>query len=155
MLAAWPRANGVAFESEETLALAAKRFHAEGFEDRVSLSPGNFFEAVPPGADLYVLSLILHDWDDSECLRILRNCQAAMAPGSRLVIADMLLPEDPRTEPRASYADIAMLTITGGRERTLAEFRALIEQAGLRFERAVLLDGGRKHSAIEASRGLL
>ena len=155
VLKAWPGALGIAFDAAEPLELAAKRLAGEKLSERVTLTPGNFLEAAPPGADLYVLSLILHDWDDAACLRILRCCQAAMAPGARLVIADAVLPEDPRTLPQASYADLAMLVMTGGRERTLAEFRSLLEQAGLRFERAVPLGGGRKHTAIEASRGLI
>lgn len=155
LLRAWPKAKGIAFDSAGSLELAAKRFETAVLGERVSCVAGDFFERVPPGADLYVLSLILHDWDDAACLRILRNCQAAMTPGARLVIADLLVPEDPRAEPRAAHADLGMLVMTGGRERTLAEFRALLEQAGLRFERVVALGGERKHSAIEASRGLL
>ena len=155
LLTAWPAARGVAFDAESSLALAAKRFDSAGLADRVITKPGDFFESVPGGAELYVLSLILHDWDDAAALRILRNCQEAMSPGTRLVIVDLLVPEDPRSEPRAAHADLAMLVMTGGRERTLSEFRSLLDHAGLRFERGVPLGGERRHSAIEASRGLI
>lgn len=155
LLRAWPHARGIAVDSEAALESARKRFAAAALEDRVHVCAGDFFEAVPPGASLYVLSLVLHDWDDARALRLLRNCQAAMAPGARLAIVEQIVPEDPRISPSAAHADLGMLVMTGGRERTLNEYRTLLEQAGLRFDSVDPLPGPRNVSAIQATRGLL
>jgi SAM-dependent methyltransferase len=155
LLTAWPAARGIAFDSANVLEFARRRAETANLAARVEFHTGDFFAGVPSGGGLYILSLVLHDWDDDECLRLLRNCQAAMAPGARLVIVEQLLPEDPLDSPNAAYADLGMLVMTGGRERTLAEYRALIERAGLRFDGVRPLKTTREVSAIEASRGLL
>jgi SAM-dependent methyltransferase len=155
VLRAWPDSRGLAIDSERALALAQSRFEAAGLAGRVRTCPADFFESVPAGASLYVLSLILHDWDDAKALRLLRNCQAAMSPGSRLVILEQLVPEDPRESPQAAHADLGMLVMTGGKERTLNEYRQLLDRAGLRFDSVDLLGGPRKVSVIQATRGLL
>ena len=155
LLRAWPAARGIAFDSANVLEFARRRAEAAGLASRVEFQPGDFLAAVPSGGSLYILSLVLHDWDDAECLRILRNCQAAMAPGARLAIVEQVVPENPVDSPNAAYADLGMLVMTGGRERTLAEYRALIERAGLRFDGLCTLKTRREVSAIEASRGLL
>jgi hypothetical protein len=94
--------------------------------------PGDFFAAVPEGADAYVLKQVLHDWDDERALTILRNCRAAMGPGARVLILDRIL-EEPVTagDPYVSLLDMLMLVVTGGRERTEREFRELVAAAGL------------------------
>lgn len=155
ILGAWPAAKGVAFDTPAVLKLAHERAGLAKLASRVEFVAGDFMKAVPAGGDLYLLSLVLHDWETPECLRILRNCQAAMAPGARLVILEQLMPEDPRESPGVAHADLGMLVMTGGRERTLVEYRALLEQAGLRFDRARPVKTRRGVSAIEASRGLL
>jgi SAM-dependent methyltransferase len=155
LLQAWPNARGIAFDAPGPLALAEQRLSAAGMASRYEACAGDFFAAVPAGADLYILAQVLHDWDDPEALRILRNCQAAMRPGSRLVILEQPLPDNPRSAPRAAHADLAMLVMTGGRERTLQEYRQLLERAGLRFDGATPVATSRQATAIEASRGLM
>jgi hypothetical protein len=121
---------------------------------RCELVAGDFFESVPPG-DVYLLSWVLHDWDDERATRILRACR-----GGRLVIVEVLLPD--RAEVIAAAPgvladpytlDLQMLLLTGGRERTLGEYRALLHEAGFELERVTPLDSRRGASAIEA-RGL-
>lgn len=67
--------------------------------ERVTRVAGSFFETAPSGADLYLLKHILHDWTDQQCAQILGNVSAAMAPGARIWIAEMLLPEPPEVVP--------------------------------------------------------
>ena len=155
LLRTWPAARGLAFDAPAVLELARLRAERAKVHERVEFVPGDFLARVPPGGDLYILSLVLHDWDNAECLRLLRNCHAAMAPGARLGIIEQLMPEDPRESPRVAYADLGMLAMTGGRERTLAEYRSLLERAGLRFDGVRALKTRREVALIEASRGLL
>jgi len=155
LLQAWRGSSGIAVDSEGSLRLAMARLEAAGLGNRVRACPGDFFEEVPSGAALYVLSLVLHDWDDERVLRLLRNCHAAMSPGARLVIVEQVAPDDPRESPQAAHADLGMLVMTGGRERTLDEYRRLLERAGLRFDSVERLAGPREVSAIQATRGLL
>ena len=65
---------------------------ANGMRDRVTIEPGDFFKNVPTGADAYILSHIIHDWDEDQCLTILGNVRKAMDPASRLLLVEMVLP---------------------------------------------------------------
>lgn len=148
-----PGSTGVAFDRADVLGLARTRL--DEFGDRVVYIEGDFFHSVPESGSYYALSLILHDWDDAAALTILRNCQAAMAPGARLAVLECLLPDDILSQPLAAQADIGMLVMTGGRERTLAEYRALIERSGLRFDGATPLKTLRKFTMLLGTKGLL
>jgi hypothetical protein len=106
---------------------------------------GDFFEAVvPAGADAYILSRVLHDWDDREALRILQACRAAMRPDSVLMVVEAVLPERAVDDPAAVRMDLMMLVLLGGRERTAAEYARLLEAAGLR-QTAVIPTGAGVH----------
>jgi hypothetical protein len=94
---------------------------------------GDFFVAVPAGADAYLLSRVLHDWDDAAALRILRTCRAAMRPDSVLVAVEMVLPDRAVDDPAAVRFDLHMLALLGGCERTADQFAALLGAAGLRL----------------------
>ncbi|GAA0590869.1 methyltransferase [Actinomadura livida] len=99
--------------------------------DRAEIVPCDFLESVPEGADAYVLKSVLHDWNDEKAAEILRNCRAAMRPGGRVLVLEQVMPE--MVTPEATGVvrnDLNMLVATGGRERTEAEFRELLEGAG-------------------------
>jgi O-methyltransferase domain len=118
-----PGLRGIVFDLPET-----DRDEA-AFGDEVQFVEGSFFERVPPG-DTYVLSAIIHDWDDDRAAAILRNVRDAAPPGARVLIAETVLP--PGNEPQgAKWLDLLMLVIAAGRERTEPEWRALLEGAGL------------------------
>jgi hypothetical protein len=90
---------------------------------------GDFFQHVPEGADLYVLSRVLHDWKDGQAGRILEVCRAAMRPDSRLLILERVLPVTSKgtaRDRRCLLSDLNMLVRTGGRERTRAEYGLLL-----------------------------
>jgi hypothetical protein len=97
----------------------------------------DFFESVPAGFDAYLLSRVLHDWDDADALRILRVCRTAMGAGGRLLIVDAILPERAVDQPFAIRMDLHMLLLLGARERTEAEFRELLGRAGFSLSRVV------------------
>ena len=98
---------------------------------------GNFFEAVPRG-DVYVLSTILHDWDDERAEAIRRTVRASARPGARLVLLESVIPDG--NEPDgAKWLDLLMLALFAGRERNEAQWRALLEAGG--FEPTRIADG--------------
>jgi len=109
---------------------------------------GDFFEAVPGGGDAYVMSRILHDWDDDRDLVILRNCHRAMAEQGKLLVVETVLP--PGNEPSlAKFADLTMLAIrVGARERTESEYGDLLAHAGFKLARVIRTAG--LHSVLEA-----
>jgi hypothetical protein len=109
---------------------------ARGLADRVKIEAGSFFEGVPAGGDAYLLSHIIHDWTEEQCLTILGHCRRAMNPGGRVLIIEMVLPAGSAPHP-GKLLDIMMLVGPGGRERTEREYRALLGQAGLRLTRVV------------------
>jgi hypothetical protein len=101
---------------------------------------GNFFESVPAGGDLYILSHVLHNWNDESCLRLLGNCRAALGPKGRLLIAEIVMPARPSNAFSAYpmvMTDLQMLIMTGGRERTEGEFGALLSTAGFKVTRII------------------
>jgi hypothetical protein len=103
------------------------------FGKRCTFVAGDFFERVPPG-DAYVLSTILHDWDDGHASGILRTIRAAADADTRLVLLESTV--DPGNEPDgAKWLDLLMLTLFAGRERDEAQWHALLEAGGFRVER--------------------
>jgi hypothetical protein len=120
---------------------ARARIAAAGLSDRCDAVGCEAFVAVPSGADAYVLKGVIHDWDDKDAIAILRTCRSAMPDGARLLLIERVLPElidpnDAATQERF-IADIQMFVNPGGRERTEAEFRDQLTQAGLRLTRIV------------------
>lgn len=132
--------RGVLVDAPGVLAAAEPFLVARGVRDRVELVPGSFFDAVPPGADAYVLKNVLHDWDDARCGAILAHCRRAMAPGARLLVAEELVERD--TVDRAgALTDLQMMTVCSeGRERGREELAALLAASG--FERGRVFDHG-------------
>jgi ubiquinone/menaquinone biosynthesis C-methylase UbiE len=107
-----------------------------GLEGRCQVVVGNFFEAVPAGADAYLMRHIIHDWDDDKSIAILRQCRRAMGQGGKLLVIEGVVP--PGNEPSVSkFFDLAMMVLPGGMERTEEEYRQLFEAAGFRLTRIV------------------
>ncbi|MEW1913161.1 methyltransferase [Kitasatospora sp. NPDC085895] len=104
---------------------------AAGVADRVDLVGGDFFDGVPEGADAYLLSMILHDWDDEQCVGLLDMIRRAMAPDAQVVVIDAIVPAG-NTPHDGKLRDTVMMALHPGRERTEAEFSALFAAAGLR-----------------------
>ncbi|MFC7106526.1 methyltransferase [Nonomuraea rubra] len=105
----------------------------------MDLVGGDFLEEVPKG-DLYLLKWILHDWDDEQAVRILATCRRAAAPGARLLVVEMLLPEPWAPSP-VHLSDLAMLVLLGGRERTRSQYGDLLRAGGWELEEVTPTSG--------------
>jgi SAM-dependent methyltransferase len=144
-----PAARGILFDLPHVIATAGDELAAQGLAERCELVSGDFFEEVPPGADLHLLKQIVHDWDDARSTRILRNCHRALTPGGTLLLVEMVVPADNHPSP-AQAMDLNMLVLLSGRERTEAEFRDLLHEAGFQLERVIPTHS--PFSVIEATR---
>lgn len=136
VLARHPQPQGILFDRPHVVTEAPALLQARGVADRVSIVHGDFFEHVPEGGDVYLLSHIIHDWTERQCLTILGNCRKAMKPGARLLIVEFVLPEG-NTPHFGKLADMVMLAIPGGEERTAREYGALLKTAGFNMTRVV------------------
>jgi hypothetical protein len=125
-----PSARGVLFDLPDAAAAAKVRFAETDLADRVECISGDFFAAVTAGGDVYLLSQILHDWEDEQCRGILRNIRRAIAAGGRLVILEAPLPDRIAGLDPAVDLDLLMMVLTGGRERTVEQYRDLLASAG-------------------------
>jgi hypothetical protein len=132
-----PSAQGVLFDLPQVIAQGGEGLRQAGVADRVESVSGDFFEGVPAGGDLYLLKHILHDWDDAACIQILKNCRAAMAPGGKVAVAEMLIGGYADPPGPAIFLDLNMMVMLPGRERTVEEFAALFAAAGLRLANVV------------------
>lgn len=139
-------ARGILFDLPEVIARTGEAVLGAQHGDRVDIVGGSFFEAVP-AADLYLLKMILHDWDDAECITILKNIRAEIAPDGRLAVIDHVLSESPIMTEGLSM-DIAMMVWDTGRERKLSEFEALFNASGFKLDRVTENPSGQ--SVIEA-----
>lgn len=129
LLAKFPELTGVLFDRPHVLIGSEAVLANAGVADRVLLQGGDFFVGVPNGADVYVLSQILHDWDDDRAMVILRCCHEAMPASGRLLILEQVLPEALEPDP-AVLLDLHMLVLLGGRERTEKDWRELLGRSG-------------------------
>ena len=132
----YPDMQGTLFDTPAVIAAAGRHLDVAPGADRRSLVPGNFLEAVPPGADVYLMSGVVHDWDDERAVRILANCRASMARAGRVLVVECVVPEGDESS-FSKLLDLNMLVMNGGRERTQAEFQELFDAAGLRMTRVI------------------
>lgn len=128
--------RGILFDRPYVVADAPPLLQKHGVSDRVTIESGSFFESVPAGADAYVLSHIIHDWTEEQCLTILANIRAGMKPDSRLLIVEMVLPPGDAPHP-GKILDIVMLVCPGGEERSAEEYDELLTKAGFRMTRVI------------------
>ena len=136
ILMANPTVSGVLFDAPQIID-GAKAYISNGeLNGRCKAIGGNFFDSVPPGGDAYILKNVIHDWDDSKSVAILRNCRQAMAENGRVLLVEMLLPLEGAASLQ-SLMDLNMLVISTGRERTEPEYREILGAAGLRITRIV------------------
>lgn len=126
LLKTYPNMHGTLFELPEVLSDA--KTSIVGLE-RCSLISGDFFQKVPEGGDAYLLKSVLHDWTDKAAVKILQKCQEAMKDEARLLIVEPFITSANQKDP-AKAMDVYLMVTTGGRERTLQDFKNLLEQAG-------------------------
>ena len=145
-----PDLHAVLVDQPAVVEQARRRLAAEGVADRCQLVAGDFFAEVPAGADAYLLSRVLHDWTDDDARRVLATCHAAMGPASRLLAVEAILPERAADQPAVIRMDLYMLVLLGARERTEAQFRRLLAEAGFEIRRVVPTRSPAGLSVIEA-----
>lgn len=133
--------RGVLFDLAHVVSGAGPVLKAAGVTDRCEVVGGSFFDAVPAGGDAYLLKRTIHDWEDEDCLRILRVCRQAMAQGAALLVIEREL-GPPNERWGSKFSDLNMLVAAGGRERSTEEYAALIEGAGFQFVGATTSPGG-------------
>jgi hypothetical protein len=123
-----PGVRGILFDQEKVVAGAILGECAS----RCTIDAGDFFDRVSSGGDIYTMSQVLHDWNDDNCVRILRNCRAAMSGDARLLVIERVLDETPgRTIPMNYLADMHMMMLfPGAKERTPKEYAELLVGAG-------------------------
>ncbi|MFJ6194897.1 methyltransferase [Micromonospora sp. NPDC092111] len=129
LLDAHPHLRGTLVDRSEPVATAARTFAEHGLTDRVDVVVGDFFAALPAGADVYVVSRALTDWSDAHATAILRRCAEAAGSTGRVLVVEVL-PTDPYVPHRSPY-DLQMLVLVGGRERGVRDHVALAAAAGL------------------------
>lgn len=127
--------QGILFDQPHVIDEARAVLGAE-LDERIQLVGGDFFTAVPAGADVYMIKWVLHHWDDTACHQLLRNCVRAMTPHSRLLAAEIILDPD-HSDEFVYFLDLEMLVNLAGKERTAAEFRKLYDAAGLHLTRII------------------
>ena len=122
--------QGVIFDFSEVLTEARPHVSASSAADRIELLEGDFFVDPLPQADLYALGRILHDWSDEKIGLILKKIHAALAPGGAILLAETLLDDDHSGPTQSLMQSLNMLVCTEGRERSVAEYRELLESFG-------------------------
>jgi O-methyltransferase domain/Dimerisation domain len=131
-----PGPRGILADLAHVVKDAPALLKAKGVAERVTIEPHDFFKSAPSGGDAYMLSHIIHDWSETQCLTILANVRKAMPAGARLLLIEMVVPG--RNEPHFSkILDMVMLAVPGGEERTAEEYDALLAKAGFRLTRVV------------------
>jgi C-methyltransferase len=136
ILAGAPASRGVLYDLPRVVASAPNLLREHNVADRVRIAEGSFFDSVPSGGDAYILKNIIHDWPDEKAVQILRNVRAAAGPEATVLLVELVIPKHDRDFP-GKWADLEMLLNLGARERTAAEYRDLLSQAGFQMTRVV------------------
>ena len=130
-----PAASGILFDQPHVVAAAGPYLVASGVADRCRTVGGDFFtDPLPAGADAYVLSQILHDWDDERCLTILRQLRRAIPDHGKLLVLELMLAPGDAPDP-GKWVDLHMLVMASGAERAAAGYERLLRSAGFAVER--------------------
>lgn len=130
ILRANPKVKGIVFDQPSVVGAATETIGQQGLADRAEAVGGDFFASVPSGGDCYVMASVIHDWNDEDSIKILRNIRQAMHPEGHVVLAERVL-KPAGEEDFAKMSDLNMLVMTGGMERTAEEYGKLFSQAGL------------------------
>jgi hypothetical protein len=131
-----PQAKGTVFDLENAKIPAIEFINKNSLAARCNFLAGNFFISIPSGGDIYLLKVVLHDWDDESTKAILQNCKKSMSKSSKLLIIEKVIEEN-KFKDLACLGDINMLVMYTGKERTLSEFQNLLTASGLRFVRKI------------------
>lgn len=143
------KAKGILFDTPETIKRAKDYIKSIGFSEKCQLIPGDMFEKVPVGGDLYIISKALNDWDDEHVIYALKNVRTAMSKNSKLILIEQLANEEISSPEEAIRNLIFLVCTPGGSVRTQIEFTKLINQAGLKTSQVMATKSG--FSVIECT----
>lgn len=148
LLKANPMLRGIVLDMPHVIEGTKRLLEGEGISTRCEVLAGDFFKSVPAGGDIYVMKWIIHDWHDERSIAILKNCRRAIGAQGKLLLIEAVLPPA-NQHSMSKFFDLNMLVMTGGRERTTSEFKALFEAAGFSLTRVVPTDS--EFSLIEGA----
>jgi len=140
--------RGIVFDADSIAVGAERAIENAGMDQRCRAEGGDFFVSVPEGGDLYMMKHILHDWNDAKALKILKACRAAIQPGGKILLVELVVPEESGPS-MAHWLDLEMLVVCDGKERTAKEYAELFAASGFRQSEVIPLPGG-PHCLIEA-----
>jgi hypothetical protein len=145
VLKSYPNVEGMLVDRPESVDDAVSSFAAEELTNRCKLVSADLVDSVPGGADVYLMKHVLHGYGDDAAVRILNNCRAAMAPGGVLLIIEFVLPAvisqaDANLEGRL-MSDLNMMAVTGGKERSAADWKTLLDAAAFQMQRIIPVIG--------------
>ena len=147
ILNANPKMQAILFDREDVVVGAQRVLEGAGVADRCQIVGGNFFDAVLPDGDLYLISRVLLNWDDTHAIKILTNCYQAMTVKDRLVVVDFMLPKG-KISPFMGLTSLNLFILGGNFMRTEDEFYNLLSSAGFKVTNTIQKTG--PVSAIEA-----
>ncbi len=153
VLMAFPNVSGILVDRPESTEQATARFEADGLAARCRLTAADLCNSVPAGANVYMMKHVLHGYEDATAIGILRNCRSVLQERGRLLVIEFVLPDvvdhaDSELELRL-MSDLNMLAVTGGKERTATEWKALLTSSGFECGGIVPVSG-QSVSIIEA-----
>lgn len=137
ILQAHPTLQGVLFDLPHVVTGAPPLLQGAGVTDRCQVIGGDAFTAVPAGYQTYLLSRVIHDWDDERAVTLLSRCHQAMQPGGKVLLVERVILTDSTPQLLVLESDVQMLVWAGGKERTDAEYRALLGAAGFELTRLI------------------
>ena len=150
LLRANPAMRGILFDRPDVVEDSSAILEAAGVAERCRVVGGDFFQDIPPQAEAYLLSHIIHDWDDANSSRILERLRERMTPGNRLLLYERLVTADYGACMSVLHLDLEMMVNVGGIERTEAQYRSVLTRAGLETTRILPVVGVADHVLIEA-----
>jgi hypothetical protein len=133
--------TGMLVDRQPSIDAAAPRIQQDGLAERCKLIAADLLEGVPSGADVYAMKHVLHGCNDDVAIKILKNCRAVIPPDGALLVLEFVLPDvishpDPQVEGRL-MSDINMMAVTGGKERSAAEWKPLLTAGGFHMRRII------------------
>jgi hypothetical protein len=128
--------RGILLDMPHVIEATKRILEAEGLGARCQVVAGDIFKSVPAGGDLYLMKWIIHDWDNERSVAILKNCRAAMEAHGKLILVEAVLPPG-NQHSMSKFFDLNMLVMTGGRERSESEYKALFQASGFRLTRII------------------
>ena len=136
-----PKLTGMLVDRQPSVDAAAPRIAEDGLGERCKLVAADLLEAVPAGADVYAMKHVLHGYNDDVAIKLLKNCRAVIPPDGALLVIEFVLPDvisgpDPKLETLL-LSDINMMAVTGGKERSAAEWKPLLAAGGFEVRRII------------------